>query len=264
MKNRKIWVFGLLMVLNIFACGNAPFEGSKHTGTTYLQLSMQLMELAKKGETADSIVQQLAIVSPEKLSAELHTDERKKAFWINIYNAYIQVFLRKNPELYEKRGQFFSAKRMSIAGKKLSFDDVEHGIIRGSRAKYTLGLTKKIFVSSYERRFRVQKRDGRIHFALNCGAKSCPPVAIYDAARIDKQLDKGAKMFLEKTSTYDEKNNSVAVTSLFSWFRGDFGWKRGIRKNYLQKYGIIPKDSRPRLQFTTYDWTIDLENFVEI
>ena len=31
--------------------------------------------------------------------------------------------------------------------------------------------------------------DFRIHFALNCGAKSCPPIAFYSYDKINDQLD---------------------------------------------------------------------------
>ena len=261
--------FSTLFILSLFlfiACRSMPTNDSKSLlseNQTYGNLSQELMEAAKNQTPADSILKILADVSPDDLAKELSNDTRKKAFWINIYNAYISIFLRKNPKLYDKRGEFFSAKRMEIAGKTLSFDDVEHGIIRGSRSKYTLGLTKKIFVGKFERQFRVQKRDHRIHFALNCGAKSCPPVAIYDADRLEEQLDKSATLFLNSTSEYKAAENKVYVTALFSWFRGDFGWKRGVRK-ILQKEGIVPKDKKPSLSYTTYDWTIDLDNYVEL
>ena len=30
--------------------------------------------------------------------------------------------------------------------------------------------------------------DARIHFALNCGANSCPPIRIYEHEKLDQQV----------------------------------------------------------------------------
>ena len=39
--------------------------------------------------------------------------------------------------------------------------------------------------------------DPRIHFALVCGAKSCPPIRVYDAVNLDAQLEAAAAAFVE-------------------------------------------------------------------
>ena len=95
---------------------------------------------------------------------------------------------------------------------------------------------------------------------MNCGAKSCPPVAIYNAQDLDKQFDFMTKTYLEEQTTL--VGTTANVVSLFSWFRGDFGGKRGA-KRILKEYGI--SDSKPKkLNFTTYDWTLLLDNYREI
>lgn len=111
---------------------------------------------------------------------------------------------------------------------------------------------------------RVRQRDGRIHFALNCGAKSCPPVAVYDASRIDEQLDKSSSAYLNETSSYKVDENKIYVTSLFSWFRGDFGGIKGVKNNFLKKYNVIPQESNPSVSFSTYDWTLYLGNYIDL
>ena len=109
---------------------------------------------------------------------------------------------------------------------------------------------------------RVKKRNWRIHFALNCGAKSCPPVTIYDVERLNEQLSAGTKKYLNKFTTFDKENNIASVTSLFSWFRGDFGGIEGI-KNILTDHHLIP-DKDTRLKISQYDWSLDLGNFIDL
>ncbi len=230
----------------------------------YQELSVQLLEKVRIGDSTHEIEKKLADVSLDELSNQLKTDVQKKAFWVNIYNAYVQILLTNEPELFDKRGEFFKAKQITIAQKTVSLDQIEHGIIRGSRNKLTLGLTKKIFVSEFEKKLRVKKRDGRIHFALNCGAKSCPPIAIYDVNRLDEQFDESSRRFLTQTSSYDNEANTVEVVALFSWFHYDFGGKKGIIKNYLKEYNVIPSDVKPKLKYSTYDWTLSTGNYIDL
>lgn len=197
------------------------------------------------------------------LQNALKNDRQKLAFWINIYNAYIQIKLSENPSLYEDRDTFFKKEQVPIAGRLISFDKIEHGIIRKSQWKLGLGLISKWFPDEFERKLRVDQSDYRIHFALNCGAKDCPPVAIYEPYRLDEQLRKATERYLRKTSTYDPATGEVTVTSLFSWFRGDFGLESGIKK-ILKKYGIIPTTENISLSYTSYDWTLDLDNWREL
>ncbi len=110
---------------------------------------------------------------------------------------------------------------------------------------------------------RVEKRDYRIHFALNCGAKDCPPVAIYEWQRLDEQFDKGTKRYLERTTDYNADKKEVAVTSLFNWFRGDFGCKSGVKK-ILKNQGLIPTTKGIDITYKNYDWTLDLDNFIDL
>ena len=232
--------------------------------TTYTLLSTRFIKGLRAKENVQPIIDSLANVDEDVLAAELTNDNRRKAFWMNVYNGYIQILLQDNPELYEDRGAFFKTKRMTVAGKKLSFDDIEHGIIRRSKIKLSLGLLSKWNVSDYEKQFRCDETDERVHLALNCGAKSCPAVVAYDAERIDVQMDKSTKNHLKVTSKYDEATNTVYITSLFSWFRGDFGNKRKVRK-FLKKYEVLPEAAKKtKLSYNTYDWTLYLDNYIDL
>ena len=224
--------------------------------------SVQFLETVKAGKDSKAFQDKLANTTIEALEKGLQTDEQKLAFWVNVYNAYIQVILSKNPELYEDRQAFFNDDRVLIAGEMRAFAKIEHGIIRKSQWPLGLGRIRKWFPNKFERKLRVSKRDHRVHFALNCGAKDCPPVAIYDDERLEEQFSKGQKQYLNKTTVYNEENKTVAVTSLFSWFRGDFGGKKGTKK-ILIKEGLIPNKDVD-LEFKSYDWTLDLDNWTEL
>lgn len=246
----------ILVALLIFSVGKAQ--------TTNLNtLSEQFLNQIKNGEDTKEIREHLANLKVDVLATTLKTDEQKLAFWVNIYNAYIQVILSRNPELYENRGSFFSKDQIRIAGIKISFDKIEHGIIRRSQSKLGLGYVKKGFPDKFERMLRVEKPDYRIHFALNCGAKDCPPVGIYTPEKLDRQFAKSTALFLKRSSKYDATEKTVFITSLFSWFRGDFGGKDGT-KDILKSQGIIPTVEGIDLEYKNYDWTLSLDNFIEL
>lgn len=251
-----------LVFFTLLGCTSNKAQQATSNIEDFNRFSEQFLADIKAGNNTDAYQDRLARTSLKALKNGLQTDEQKLAFWINIYNAYIQVFLSKNPELYENRQAFFNEKRIPIAGKKRSFSKIEHGIIRKSQWPLGLGRVRKLFTDSFERELRVDKRDYRIHFALNCGAKDCPPVAIYTVDRLHEQLDKGTARYLAKTTTYDPGSRSVRLTSLFSWFRGDFGNARGTKK-ILKRLRLTPTTDVD-LEYTNYDWTLDLNNWTEL
>ena len=229
----------------------------------YIQLSQDLIQAVKNDTDRSKIIDQLANIPMQTLAAALETDAEKKAFFINVYNGFVQHILMKNPEKFEDRDEFFKAKQITIAGKELSLDDIEHGVIRGSKVKWSLGLIQDPFAGDFEKNFRVSETDPRIHFALNCGATSCPYVAVYGAENLDAQLDFISRQFLNRTSEYKPGENKVYVTSLISWFRGDFDGLDGARE-MLKEYDVIPEDADPELEFKDYDWTLELGNFTKL
>ena len=192
--------------------------------------------------------------------SSLQTDKQKKAFWINLYNAYTQYFLRKNPDQYKDRGSFFKARNINVAGKEFSLDDIEHGILRRSKIKWSLGHLNKFFPSKTEKELRVDTLDYRIHFALNCGAKSCPPIAYYNDETLDAQLELATKAYLSGEAEYDSTSNTLKLPKLMSWFRRDFGGKKGAI-NILKKHNLLPAEAKPKIDFKEYDWNLYLDNF---
>ena len=188
-------------------------------------------------------------------------DPDRMVFWINVYNSFILLLLRGNPDLYDDRKAFFTQPQFTVAGQRMSFDDIEHGILRRSKIKLSLGYVNKPVVSEAEKMLRVKSVDWRLHFALNCGAASCPPIEIYRPDTLDAQLSSRARHYLEGTSVFEPNHNRVTVTALMNYYRGDFGGTAGMRE-ILASFGIIPTGAKPEIRFHGYDWSLRLEQFV--
>ena len=249
-------IFGLVLIL-------LPLIGLSNSSEKTLELSYTFLEKLQANQNADQIADAYANLDLDSLAYYIDTENKKKTFWINTYNAFVQHILTKDPALFDDRGAFFGAKQVNIAGIKMSFDDIEHGIIRSSRWKLSLGYLRDPFVPKFIKMLRTKKPDGRVHFALNCGAKSCPPIAIFHENKIQTELDKISKQYLTITTKIDGKN--ITVTPLMSWFRADFGGKKGAKKNFLIKYGIVDAGMKKiNLIFGAYDWTLSLGNYTTL
>ncbi len=247
MKQITFSISGLLLMLNVFS-------------QDYVELSKDFLEALKSGKNSDKYVRQIANIDPDNLNKQIDTQEEKLAFWINIYNGFIQYKLQKNPKLYEDRGDFFRNKILTIAGEKVSFDNIEHGILRKGISKYSAGYFKNPFNSSWARRYQVERINWRIHFALNCGAHSCPLIQIYDDKTIYKQLNASSKLYLKSQVHYDKKQKEIHIPILMNWFRGDFGGLKGVKK-ILKINGFIPEGQNPDIKFNDYNWDLKLGTF---
>lgn len=225
-----------------------------------IKLSQDFLYAAKTGDNTSKFVDSLKLLNEDKLASSLNSDAKKMAFWLNIYNGFTQVILSKNPDQYKTRSSFFSSRQINIAGTKLSLDMIEHGILRHSKVKWSGGYLGKLFPPAFEKKFRVDSLNYRIHFALNCGAKSCPPIAFYEPETIDKQLKLAIKTYLKGECDYNKAKNVVKVPALMNWFRDDFGGKKGILA-ILAENQVIPKGANPEIAYKPYDWTLFLNNY---
>jgi hypothetical protein len=228
----------------------------------YVDMSSQLVTAIKNNsEAADGYVKKIAEANQDELLNQLNSDDAKKTFFINLYNSFVIYSLRKDRSLFDNRGAFFSTKRFIVAGNKVSLDNIEHDYLRHSSKKWGLGIIHTIFPGKTERKFRVDEVDWRIHFSLNCGAKSCPPVRAYHLENIEKEIDDSARKYFAKNHKYDKKEEVLFVPVLMNWFRADFGNKRGVRI-IAREFGIIPTDAKPCIKYLDYDWTLDINNFI--
>lgn len=221
-----------------------------------LELSEKLLFHVKMKVDTNLEETVLKNVSVMQLQYELKTDDAKNCFWINIYNAYFQLLTAKYKG---KRKGLFGKKEIQIAQTYFSLDDIEHGILRKYTWKWSFGYFPDPFISLLTRNLAVKKADYRIHFALNCGAKSCPPIAFYTHKYIDKQLNDAMFSFLISETTINNQSKTINTSKLLHWYRGDFGGSKGIK---LMISKIFESDlTKYKLAFNTYNWETHLDNY---
>ena len=239
----------LVAALNLFARCEDGIEEVYPVDAT--RFSEDFILAIKTEQPYEAYRDTLARIDLEKLKTDLVSPEQKLAFWINTYNSMVQAKIRDDVKQFEDRDKFFKTADQTIGGISLSLDQVENGILR----RQEMSSNKK-FIES----FRVDKVDPRIHFTLNCGATSCPPVAYYSVDRLDADLASAEKSFVSQTSEYDEATNTLEVSELFDWFEVDFGGKEGVLE-VMRRLQIIPTDKTPTITYATYNWNLDIDNF---
>jgi hypothetical protein len=224
-----------------------------------------LLSALRAGDSPDPYLATLAAYDDADLEPIRADSRAALAFWANCYNAGTQLLLDRRPHLYEsplRFFRFFNATALTVAGTDVTLDEMEHGILRGSKSKYGLGYLPRFLPRTFEMRYRVPIPDPRIHFVLNCGAESCPAIRVYEADRIDEQLDRATAAYLRSAVTYDAAADVVRLPRLFRWYRGDFGGPRGIRR-LLARYDVTPADAMPDLQYKPWDWSRAAAKFAD-
>ncbi len=103
--------------------------------------------------------------------------------------------------------------------------------------------------------------DFRIHFALNCGAKSCPPIAFYSVDKLEEQLELAAISFIREETIIDKQLKKAHVSRLFLWFLNDFKGAKGTRE-ILRRY-LSQDFSKYKLVYNDYSWEEYLNNYAE-
>ncbi|CAC5409797.1 unnamed protein product [Mytilus coruscus] len=152
--------------------------------------------------------------------------EEKLAFFINIYNALVvhaNVVLGPPNGLWQ-RYKFFNTVKYIIGGHSYSLQDIENGVLRANRKG--VGMFTKPFSKS-DPRFKIalEKHEPLIHFALVCGAKSCPPIKTYSVEGIYEELKSAAEAFLEGDDGVfiDMKKKQIKLSKILDWYQEDFG-----------------------------------------
>jgi hypothetical protein len=238
----------------------AKFTSASSSNPSHIRLSQEFLYAVRTGKPAEKYLSAFKQADEANLMEQLTDDRARLAFWLNLYNAYVQIHLKKNLDLYKQRERFYTARIIEFAGRHISLDTIEHGILRRSAFKWSLGYLRNPFPPAFERKYSVSRPDYRIHFALNCGAASCPPIAFYKPEDIGAQLDIAAAAYLSGECVYDEQQNRVTIPKILLWFRGDFGGKSGILQ-LLRTYEIIPAGRTPAIRYKNYDWTLQLDKY---
>ena len=89
MKFKGITLFSILL----FGLCIGQSTLNAQAGTDLNALSELFLEKIKKGENTQDIQEQLAKLEFDVLANGLKTDAQRFAFWVNTYNAYIQIIL---------------------------------------------------------------------------------------------------------------------------------------------------------------------------
>jgi len=165
------------------------------------------------------------------------TDKSKAAlaFWMNAYNAYTIKLITDNYPLESimdlDGGKVWDRKWIKMGGKTYSLNNIEHDIIR------------PVF------------NEPRIHFAVVCAAKSCPPLdnKAFFAKTVDAHLERLTKSFINNPKFNQLTEKKATVTPIFDWYGKDFG----SVKEYVRKYAAIDLPEKFKLGFTNYDWSLN-------
>ena len=206
--------------------------------------------------------------------ATLNGRETRLAFWINLYNALIvdaviQCGVRQT--VNEVPGFFWRAA-YAIGGLRFCAFDIEYGILRAN-APHPAIPGAHFGPRDPRRRHRLAGLDPRIHFALVCAARSCPPIAVYEPERIDAQLDLAARAFINGGGVaVDRGSGEVRLSPIFQWYAPDFGarpWAPGDRRPLLEfvtrylwdnHHRELALRGKPKVRFLAYDWSLNLSN----
>lgn len=252
-----ILIFTIVILIS-WRISDSPIQtiSVSQPSTKIIQLSEELLLAVKTENPTGSIEKELSNLQALELIQGLGDDNAKKAFWINIYNAWYQILAKRKKITNHS---IFTQKDIPVAGYQFSLDDIEHGILRRYRWKLSMGYLPQFFPSTFIKQIAVSTIDYRIHFALNCGAASCPPIAFYKYGMLDMQLDLATSSFLSGESNIDTVNKVITTSKILYWFKGDFHGKKGMLSLFSK---IFKKDfSGYSLVFKKYNWSSHLNNW---
>ena len=197
----------------------------------------------------------------------LREKNQRLAFWVNIYNTavihgVIELGLEKSVK--EVPG-FFNRVIYEIGSLRFTLNEMEHGILRGNR-RPPYGLLKPFQKKDQRIVFSITPLDPRIHFALVCGARSCPPIGFYEAEQVDLQLQLAAESFINSPQVnISPQEETIFISKIFKWYKSDFGGSdsalidlflrfldNGEHKSFLQEN----RDS-VQIRYQPYDWKLN-------
>lgn len=165
--------------------------------------------------------------------------KKQLAFYINAYNAWIlHEALGKYPtqSVKDLLFTFFTSNRITVAGTPMSFNHLEKDIIRPKFG------------------------DPRVHFALNCASRSCPPLnpEPFRGEKLDEQLDHLATAFVNspKGVDYLPAQKSAALSAIFDWYKDDFKTAGGVLA-FINKRRSEPLPNDIKVTYQDYDWSLN-------
>jgi len=252
MKTKRT-IFYLLLALSLIlgSMGLAPSGRAKGEidNSLYAQL---LNKYVKEGvvdyqgfkneeEKLDQYLKGLENVDSKSLSRN-----ERFAFYVNAYNAWtIKLILSAYPgvESIKDLGSLFKSpwkkKIVRVDGDVITLDNIEHDILR------------------------PDFKDPRVHFAVNCASKGCPPLRSepYQGGILDQQLEEMTIAFINNPATNRLDGNTLYVSSIFKWFSEDFnddviGFFLKYAKGEIKKRLETNRDNI-KIKYLDYDWTLN-------
>ncbi len=191
------------------------------------------------------------------------------AFWINAYNA---LTLKAVIDHYPIRAGFFKSLvypknsirqipgvwdelAFPVLGRTLTLNDIEHQIIR------------------------KEFREPRIHLALVCASRGCPPLRSepYRGEELDAQLNDQAHAFLSDPEKFhiDKGQGRIDMSGIFDWFKQDFAEKYTTETGFLagtdaerpvlkfissylpERDAQYLREGKYELEYLDYDWSLN-------
>lgn len=198
----------------------------------------------------------------------------RKAFFLNVYNSLMihAITVMSKPRNRFDRNSLYNTAAYNIGGRTYTLNMIEHGVLRSNRCGSGPLAQPQFEESDARRQCALPEVDPRIHFALNCGARSCPPVRFYDASNLDKALDAATRSYLLDLDV-DIENRTITVPKLLQWYKADFCEDGNMEKvlkwtlPYLEDHvgQLVEQLSREKAEkslpfkivFASYDWTIN-------
>lgn len=199
----------------------------------------------------------LATVDP----ANLVDSAERFAYWLNAYNAWalyaVAGKVAEDPDYdVESDGWLlFSTKFVAVGEHLLSPNDIEHGVLRGwSEQPYGDDDLAAAASGWHQDLWDGGPPDARLHVGLNCASASCPdlPPGAFRGDRLDEQLDASAEAFL---ANEQKGAGADGVSTLFSWFAGDFEASHGSVEAFVSAYrddGDVAYGT-----YLPYDWSLN-------
>ncbi len=220
------------------------------------QTSVDYSTLAANPNQLLAYIKQIEAVSEAEFNQ--WNDNQRLAFLINTYNALtLKLIIDNYPEIDSIRdlgGLIFSSpwdrKFFTLFGEPANLDYVEHDLIRDNF------------------------NEPRIHFAVNCASRGCPPLIkqAYVADTLNDQLEHATRLFLTdpERNRFDRKKQQLELSSIFNWYRKDFDTAAGSVEAWVAPYitdnAELQKQlksskqgsfTRVRVRFLDYDWALN-------
>lgn len=185
----------------------------------------------------------------QRTRISLYNRAEQRAYWINLYNATtLSLVLDHYPlesifKLDISPGWFahgpWGKKLLKIENQEVSLDDIEHGILR------------PIW------------NDPRTHYSVNCASLGCPNLAprAWSAASMEAMLEAGARAYVNHPRGARVENGRLQVSSIYEWFKSDFGGDDAGVIAHLRKYAEAPLAAQlegiGKISGNAYDWTLN-------